>query len=80
MIIVQVTYSSLDVEDTTITPAVLIITNQGTVWISRKSGLSGTWQTKEDSDIAILTLIRRGVKSQDIVLDWHLVEENSENT
>jgi hypothetical protein len=74
------TYASLNVEDTTITPAVLVITNESTVWISGKSSLAGTGKTEEDSDIAVLALVGRGVKGQDVVLDWHLVEENGEDT
>jgi hypothetical protein len=36
------TYSAFNVEDTSVTPAVLIVTNQGTVWIGGKSGLASS--------------------------------------
>jgi hypothetical protein len=72
--------TTLDIEDTSFSPAVLIITDQIAVWIGGESGLAGTGKTEENGDIAILTLVCGGVKSEDIVLNWHLVEENSEHT
>ena len=75
-----VTYTTLNVENTTVTPAVLIITNQSTVGVGRQGGLAGTRQAEEDSDISVLALVGRGVQRQDVVLDGHLVEENGENT
>lgn len=58
----------------------LIVTDESTVGVSGEGGLASTRQTEEDGNIAILALVGRGVQSQDIVLDGHLVEENSENT
>jgi hypothetical protein len=72
--------ASLDVEDTSVTPAVLIVTNEGALGIGRERGFACTRQAKEDSNIAILTFVCRGVQGEDIVLDRHLIEENRENT
>lgn len=72
--------TTLDVEDTPVGPAVLIITNQSTLGVSGKSGLASTRKTKENSDITVLALVGRRVESQDIVLDRHLVEEDGEDT
>lgn len=72
--------ATLNVEDTSVGPAVLVITDEGTLRVGGKSSLSGTGEAEEDSDITILTLVSRGVKGEDVVLDWHLVEEHSEDT
>lgn len=72
--------ATLNVEDTSVGPAVLIITDQLALGVGRQGGLAGTGQTEEDSDIAVLTLVGRGVQGQDVVLDGHLVEEHSEDT
>lgn len=72
--------ATLDVEDTLVGPAVLVVTDQSTLGISRQGGLAGTRQTEEERNIALLTLVGRRVQSQDVVLDRHLVEQNSEDT
>lgn len=72
--------ATLDVEDTTVGPAVLVITNQLAVGVSRESGLAGTGKTEEDCDIAVLALVGGRVQGEHVVLDRHLVEENCENT
>lgn len=72
--------TALDVEDTSVGPAVLVVTNQLTLGVGRQGGLAGTGQTEEDGDIAVLTLVGRGVEGQDVVLDGHLVEEDGEDT
>ena len=75
-----ITYSSLDVEDTGITPAMLIITNQSSVGVCGKSGLAGTRKTEKHSDITILALIRGRMEGENVVLYRHFIEENGENT
>lgn len=72
--------ATLDVEDTGVGPAVLVVTNQLALGVSGQGGLASTGQTEEDGNIAILTLVGRGVESQDVVLDGHLVVENGEDT
>jgi hypothetical protein len=72
--------ATLDVEDATVRPAVLVITDQLTVWISGKSGLAGAGKTEENGDVAILALVGRRVKGEDVVLDGHLIEEDGEDT
>lgn len=72
--------STFDVEDTSITPAVLVVTNQGTLWVCGECGLSSSRETEEDRYIAVLAFVCGRVQSQDVVLDWHLIEENSEDT
>lgn len=71
--------ATLDVEDTAVTPAVLVVTDQGTVGVGRQCGLAGSRQTKEEGDIAVLALVGGRVQGQDVVLDGHLVEENGED-
>ena len=72
--------ATLDVEDTRVAPAVLVVTDELTLGVGRQCGLASTGQTEEDSDIAVLALVGRGVESQNVVLDGHLVEEDSEDT
>lgn len=72
--------TTLDVEDTSVGPAVLIITNQLTLRVGRQCGLASTGQTEEDGNIAILTLVGRGVQGQNVVLNGHLVEKDGEDT
>lgn len=72
--------TTLDVENTLVGPAVLVITNEGTLRVSGKSGLASTRKTEEDSYITVLALVGGRVESQDVVLNGHLVEENSEDT
>jgi len=71
--------SSLNVEDTSIGPAVLIITDQSTVGIGGEGRLASARETEEQSNIAILALVGRRVESKYVVLDRHLVEENGED-
>lgn len=72
--------ASLNVEDTGVGPAVLVITDEHAVLVGGEGSLAGSGKTEENGDISILTLVGGGVKSENIVLDWHLVEENSEDT
>lgn len=72
--------TTLNVEDTGVSPAVLVVTDQLALSISGQGGLASTRQTEEDGNITIRTLVGRGVKSKDVVLDGHLVVENGEDT
>lgn len=72
--------TTLNVEDTSVRPAVLVVTDQGTLGVGRESRLSSSGQTEENGNVAILTLVGRGVQSEDVVLDGHLVVEDSEDT
>lgn len=72
--------ATLDVEDTTVTPAVLVVTDESTVGVRREGGLAGAGQTEEDGDITVLALIGGRVQGQDVVLDRHLVVEDGEDT
>lgn len=72
--------TTLDVEDTVVGPAVLVVTNKSSVGVGRECGLASSRETEEKGDIAILALVGGRVKSEDVVLDRHLVEENSENS
>lgn len=74
------TYTTLNVEDTIITPAVLVVTNKRTLGVSGKSSLASSGKAEEDRHITLLALVGRRMKSQYVVLDWHLVEEHSEDT
>jgi hypothetical protein len=72
--------TALDVEDTSVTPAVLVVTDEGTLGVGGESGLASTGETEEDGHIAVLTLVGGRVKGKDVVLDGHLVVEDSEDT
>ena len=72
--------TTLDVEDTCVRPAVLVVTDERTLGVSRQGGLAGTGQTEEDGNIAVLALVGGRVKGEDVVLDGHFVEENCEDT
>lgn len=72
--------ASLDVENTPVTPAVLVVSDQSTLRVRREGGLASTGKTEEDGHVAILTLVGGRVKSQHVVLDRHLVEEHGEDT
>lgn len=72
--------TSLNIEDTIVTPAVLVVSDQSTLGISREGGLASTRETEEDSYVSILSLVGRRMQSQDVMLDWHFVEEHSEDT
>lgn len=72
--------ATLDVEDTAVTPAVLVVADQGAVGVGRQGGLASAGQTEEEGDVAVLALVGRGVQGQDVVLDGHLVEEDGEDT
>jgi hypothetical protein len=51
--------ATLNVEDTGVSPAVLVVTNQLALGVSGQGGLASTRQTEEDGDIAVLTLVGR---------------------
>lgn len=72
--------ASLDVEDTGVGPAVLVVTDQGTFRVSGEGSLAGTGKSEEDGDVTVLTLVGGGVESEDVVLDWHFVEHDGEDT
>lgn len=72
--------TTLDVENTVVRPAVLVVTNEGSVGVGGESGLASSRETEEKGDIAVLALVGGGVKSEDVVLDGHLVEKNSEDS
>lgn len=57
----------------------LVVTDQSTVGVGGEGGLASSGQTEEEGDIAILALVGGRVQGQDVVLDGHLVEENSED-
>jgi hypothetical protein len=59
---------------------VLVVTDQSTLRVGRKSCLASTGETEEDGDVAVLALVGGGVESKDIVLDGHLVEEDREDS
>ena len=72
--------TSLNVEHTLVCPAVLVVTNEGTLGVGGKGGLASSGKTEEDGNIAIGALVGGRMESEDVVLDGHLVEEDSEDT
>jgi len=71
--------AALDVEDAAVAPAVLVVADQSAVGVGRQSGFTSTGQTEEQSDVAVLALVGRGVQGQDVVLDGALVEHDGED-
>ncbi|KAH3686254.1 hypothetical protein WICPIJ_002751 [Wickerhamomyces pijperi] len=72
--------TTFDVEHTFVGPAVLVVTNQQSVWVGRQGGLTGTGQTKEQRDVLLSdTLVGRGVQGQNVVVHRHQVEHHSED-
>jgi hypothetical protein len=49
--------TALDVEDTRVGPAVLVVTDERTLGVSRQSSLASAGETEEDCDIAALALV-----------------------
>jgi hypothetical protein len=72
--------AALNIEDALVAPAVLVVTDQGTLGVGRESSLAGAGEAEEDGDISVLALVGGGVEGKNVVLDGHLVVENSENT
>ena len=72
--------TALNVEDTSVGPAVLVVTDQGALGVCGESGLASTGETEEDGNVAVLALVGGRVKGKDVVLDRHLVVEDSEDT
>lgn len=72
--------AALNVEDATVAPAVLVVTDQGALGVGRESGLAGTGETEENGDIAVVALVGGRVKGENVVLDGHLVVEDSEDS
>ena len=72
--------TALNVEDTSVGPAVLVVTDQGALGVCGESGLASTGETEEDGNVTVLALVGGRVKGKDIVLDRHLVVEDSEDT
>jgi hypothetical protein len=74
------TYTTLNVEHAPVTPAVLIVADQGSVGVGRQRRLASARETEEKRDIAVLALVGRRVERQDVVLDGALVKHDGENT
>lgn len=72
--------ATLDVEDTSVGPAVLVITDQESVGVSGEGSLTGTGETEEEGHVTVLALVGGGVQGEHIVLDGHEVEHDSEDT
>ena len=70
--------AALNVEDTVVRPAVLIVTNEAALGIGRESGLAGSRETKEQRDIAVRTNVGRRVKRKDTSLG-HIVVHDGED-
>lgn len=54
--------STFNVEDTSVRPDVLVVTDQGATGISREGSLSSTGETEEERDISVRSLVGRRVK------------------
>jgi len=72
--------AALDVEDTCVGPAVLVVTDERTLRVGRQSGLASARETEEHGDITVLALVSGGVESEDVVLDGRFVEEDCEDS
>ena len=56
-----------------------IVANESAVMVRGQGGLSCPRKAKEHSHVPALALIGGRMKSQDVVLNGHLVEQNSED-
>ena len=72
--------ASLNVEHALVGPAVLVVTNEGTLGVGGEGGLASSGKTEEDGHITARALVGGGVEGEDVMLDGHLVEEDSEDT
>jgi hypothetical protein len=72
--------AALNVEDAGVAPAVLVVTDQGTLGVGREGCLASAGETEENGNVSVLALVGGGVEGEDVVLDRHLVVENGENT
>ena len=63
-----------------LTPAVLVIADESTVWVGGKGGLASPRETKEQGDISLGAFIGGRMQGQDVVLDGHEVEHDGEDS
>jgi hypothetical protein len=71
--------TTFDVEDTVLTPAVLVIPDESTSGISGQGSLASSGKTKEKSDITVDALIAGRVQGQNVVLDGHEIKHDGED-
>lgn len=57
----------------------LVITDKSTVGISRQSSLSGSRQTKEQSDVSVLPFICGRMEGENVMLYGHKIEHDRED-
>ena len=57
--------ATLDVEDTGVAPAVLVVTDQRALGVGREGRLARAREPEEDGDVAVLSDVRRAVHRQD---------------
>ncbi|KAH3664895.1 hypothetical protein OGATHE_003710 [Ogataea polymorpha] len=73
--------AALDVENTVVGPAMLVIADQLPVRVCAERGFSCSRQTKEERHVAVLhALVGRRVQCQHLVLHRHEVKHHGENT
>ena len=72
--------ATLEVEDTFVVPTVLVVTDEQTLWIGRKSCLTCARQTEEDSGILTFHIgVSRAVHRSDTI-EWEEVVHHREHT
>ena len=71
--------AALEVEDTIVVPAVLIITNQETLGVGGEGGLTGTGETEEQGGVTVLTDIGGAVHGEN-ALERKAVVHHTEDT
>jgi len=61
--------TALNVEDTSVGPAVLVVADQGALGVGGESGLASTGETEEDGNVAVLALVggRRRVRTSCLI-------------
>jgi len=71
--------TTFDVEDTIGSPAVFVITDQLSLGVSRKSGLTSSGQTEQQGNVTLFTFVGGGVERKDSFLG-HQVVHNTKDT
>ena len=70
--------ASLNVEDSSVGPDVLIITDQGAGGVSRQGGLASSRETEEQGGVAVGSLVGRGVKGKNTSLGHEVVHDGED--
>lgn len=57
-----------------------VISDQGAFGIGGERRLSSARETEKDGHITLLPLVGGRMQGEDVMLDWHFIEQDSEDT